>query len=218
MATNDKNSDTYPVPLPSMSDPWRTELTIRRSLFVCRAFRCESGAEVKDFISFLREKEPDATHHCWAYAAGAPGQTAKIGCSDDGEPHGTAGKPMLNILLHSGIGQICAVTSRWFGGIKLGTGGLVRAYQESVQENLKNLPVLELVPSENWTVYAEYVWLDAIKRCLSEFNASIIGECYTDRVELRINLPSRMTDDFQNRLARLSNGAIGMRKAEQIYA
>lgn len=207
MGAPDNKQNRYPVPQATMTLPWRTELTIRKSLFITRAFRCESAAMVKDFIAGLRQKEPDASHHCWAFAAGPPGDTALIGCSDDGEPHGTAGKPMLNMLLHGGVGQVCMVTSRWFGGIKLGTGGLARAYQDSVRTNLENMPLVELVAKESWTLLTNYQCLDAIKRCLPEFEAEISGEKYLEKVELSLNVPMEMAESLASSLSRLSNGA-----------
>ncbi len=213
MAACDDNIQTrYPVPRASMADPWRTEFTIRKSLFVTRSFRCESAALVKDFIAGLRLKEADASHHCWAFVAGPPGHSARIGCSDDGEPHGTAGKPMLNMLMHSGIGQICAVTSRWFGGIKLGTGGLARAYQDSVRLNLENMPLVELVPREAWTVLVEYQYLDAMERALAGLEAEIISERYMDKVELLLTVPSENSELLDARLTLLSNGTIFLNK------
>lgn len=102
----------------------------------------------KAFIERIKQEFPDATHNCWAYAAGAPGQTSKVGYSDDGEPHGTAGRPMLTMLLHGGVGELSAVVTRYFGGIKLGTGGLVRAYQGMVKLGLETLPTREhMIPA-----------------------------------------------------------------------
>lgn len=210
MGSPDNKIDRYPVPVPEMADPWRTELTIRKSLFVTRVFRCESAAIAKNFIMELREKEPDATHHCWACQSGAPGDTAKIGFSDDGEPHGTAGRPMLNVLLHSGLGQICAVTSRWFGGIKLGTGGLVRAYQDSVLENLKTLPIAEMVEKGLCALETNYEWLDGIKRVLPEFEATVLEEKYTEMARLTLIMPVCKMKGFEERLAYLSNGKVGL--------
>lgn len=207
MGASDKLSKRYPVPEAKADNPWRTELTIRKSLFITRAFRCENAGVARDFITRLKQKEADASHHCWAFTAGPPGDTAKIGCSDDGEPHGTAGKPMLNMLLHGGIGQICAVTSRWFGGVKLGTGGLVRAYQDSVRVNLDKMPVLELIPKETWTVTFDYQYLDAVKRLLPELEADIYNEIYRDKVELSLNVPPENSILLNARLAALSNGA-----------
>ena len=85
------------------------------------------------FVEQIRTKHADATHNCWAFVTGAPGHSGQVGFSDDGEPHGTAGRPMLQVLLHCGVGEITMVVTRWFGGVKLGTGGLVRAYQDSVR-------------------------------------------------------------------------------------
>lgn len=216
MAVNDNIHVRYPVPLAGMDSPWRTELTIRKSLFITRSFRCDDAAKVKDFIAGLRQQEADASHHCWAFVAGPPGDSARIGCSDDGEPHGTAGKPMLNMLLHGGIGQICAVTSRWFGGIKLGTGGLSRAYQDSVRVNLENIPIVELVPRETWTVLTDYQYLDALKRSLLEIEAEILSEKYMDRVELALSVPMEKADLLTARLALISNGTALLRKKTEL--
>lgn len=209
-----RTSDTarYPVPEASADNPWRTELTIRKSLFVTRSFRCASAEEARDFVAALKRAEADASHHCWAFAAGAPGDTARIGCSDDGEPHGTAGKPMLNMLLHGGIGRICSVTSRWFGGIKLGTGGLSRAYQDSVRNNLEKIPVVELVPKDTWTALFDYQFLDAIKRALPELEADVLEERYMDKVEFLLNAPLENNDLLALRLAELSNGSANLYK------
>ena len=128
----------YPIPAAGPDRPHRTELLIRRSRFLAQCAHTPGPEAARAFVESIRRANADATHNCWAYAAGAPGQTARIGSSDDGEPHGTAGRPMLQVLLHCGIGEICVVVTRWFGGVKLGTGGLVRAYQDSVRENLAN--------------------------------------------------------------------------------
>lgn len=119
----------------------RAEETVRRSRFIVTMARVSSPEEAKAFIDRIREEHAGATHNCWAYNAGAPGDTAQVGASDDGEPKGTAGRPMLTALLHSDVGEVAAVVTRYFGGILLGTGGLVRAYQGSVKLGLEGLPV-----------------------------------------------------------------------------
>ncbi|MGD9326788.1 MAG: YigZ family protein, partial [Desulfobacterales bacterium] len=98
---------------------YRTEETIKRSRFIATVARAFTEEDAKAFISIIKNEFPDATHNCWAYVAGPPGDTARIGMSDDGEPHGTAGKPILTALLHSEIGEIVAVVTRYFGGTKL---------------------------------------------------------------------------------------------------
>ncbi len=216
MSCSDNIFQRYHVPRAGADNPWRTEFTIRKSLFITRSFHCENADSVRDYVWDLKRKEPDASHHCWAFAAGAPGNTARIGCSDDGEPHGTAGKPMLNMLLHSGIGQICTVTSRWFGGIKLGTGGLVRAYQDSVRLNLENMPVIELVPRELWSARFDYQYLDAAKRVFKELETDILEEIYKDKAEFLLNVPLSNTQFLVNKLAILSNGTACLGKSPDL--
>lgn len=122
-------ADRYNVPNLAAGEIHRAEETIHRSRFIVTMARVSSPEEAKAFIDSIRAEHDQATHNCWAYVAGEPGSTAQIGASDDGEPKGTAGRPMLTVLLHCGVGEIAAVVTRYFGGILLGTGGLVRAYQ-----------------------------------------------------------------------------------------
>ena len=105
-------SDNYPIPLAGASAPHTASLLIKRSRFLTQIARTGTPEEARAFIERIRSLNTDATHNCWAFVAGPPGSTARIGCNDDGEPHGTAGRPMLQILLHSGVGQICAVVTR----------------------------------------------------------------------------------------------------------
>lgn len=207
MATSDNTVFRYPVPAANMASPCQTELTIRKSLFVTRICRCDNAGMARDFAASLKKSFPDATHHCWAFVAGAPADTAHVGFSDDGEPHGTAGRPMLNVLLHSGIGQICAVVSRWFGGIKLGTGGLARAYQDSVLENLRLLPTVELTPMHLWLVEIDYPWLDLVHRSLPLVEAVIQKESYHARIELLLGVPMDKSDSFPDWISGLTNGS-----------
>ena len=97
----------------------RFEEEIKRSRFITTLARADSRERALAFVDAIKKEFPDARHNCWAYAAGRPGDTAQVGQSDDGEPHGTAGRPMLNQLLSGGVGELAAVTTRYFGGIKL---------------------------------------------------------------------------------------------------
>lgn len=121
-------------------------------------------AEAKSFIQTIKHKYPDARHHCWAYVAGRPDDCQKLGFSDDGEPTatGTAGKPMITQLLASHIGEITVVVVRYFGGIKLGTGGLVRAYGNSVQHALNLLNTQQKVLQKYYLIHCEYVHIKMI--------------------------------------------------------
>lgn len=130
-------TEGYLVPdLPS-GGFFREEETVKRSRFIVTVGRAASPEAAHAFIEKIREEHSQATHNCWAFNAGEPGSTAQVGASDDGEPKGTAGRPMLTAVLHSGIGEVVVVVTRYFGGILLGTGGLVRAYQGSAQLGLE---------------------------------------------------------------------------------
>ncbi len=137
----------YSVPDLAPGGMHRAEETIRGSRFIVSIGACTSEEEAHAFIESIRAEHPSATHNCWAFEAGRPGTTAHIGASDDGEPKGTAGRPMLTVLLHCGVGEIVAVVTRYFGGTLLGTGGLVRAYQGLVKLGLETLPVRSKRPS-----------------------------------------------------------------------
>ncbi|MFC6673604.1 YigZ family protein [Marinobacterium aestuariivivens] len=116
------------------------EIEIKNSRFICHVAPTAGIEAAQAFVGRIRREHPDANHNCWCYVAGDPQDYNQWNCSDDGEPRGTAGKPMLNVLTHSGLGEICVVVTRYFGGIKLGAGGLVRAYSQAVQTGLDHLP------------------------------------------------------------------------------
>ena len=197
----------YPVPAATAAAPHCSETVVRRSRFLAQCARAASPGEARAFVEAVRARWPDATHNCWAFAAGPPGDTARIGSSDDGEPHGTAGRPMLQVLLHSGIGEACVVVTRWFGGVKLGTGGLVRAYQDAVRENLAGLPLVERVPQKVASLVLDYACLDALRRQLPALEAVVEGEDYAERATLRLRLPAERVAALGELLAAVSNGA-----------
>jgi len=145
----------------------------------------------KAFISEIKEKYSDAVHNCWAYVAGAPTDSQVLGFSDDGEPNGTAGKPMLNVLLGSGIGEITAVVTRYFGGIKLGTGGLVRAYGGSVNHALEELERGEKIPEIRVYGTSEYNHQGLIEQILSSYNIVELDKQYTENVSWNITMDER---------------------------
>ncbi len=135
------SSTRYPIP----AGRARVEEVILRSRFITTAGPAANVDEAKAFIAEMRAEFADATHNCYAFAAGPPGSTAMAGMSDDGEPGGTAGRPMLAVVLGSGLGDLVVVVTRYYGGTKLGTGGLVRAYSGGVKAVLDVLPVREKV-------------------------------------------------------------------------
>jgi uncharacterized YigZ family protein len=185
----------------------RVEDVIQRSRFITAGARAASQAEAHAFIESIRQEFPDATHHCWAFVSGPPGETASIGMSDDGEPHGTAGRPMLTTLLHSGIGEIVAVCTRYYGGTKLGTGGLSRAYSGGVKLLLDSLPTELKVDRIPLAVTIDYGAVDALQRALAELEAEVEAEDYGERVDYRIALPQEHKDALVKTVAGITKGS-----------
>jgi uncharacterized YigZ family protein len=175
----------YPIP----ADRARAEEVIDRSRFICSVARAETAADAQAFIREIGAEFPDATHHCWAYVAGPPGSTAHIGMSDDGEPHGTAGRPMLTVLLHANLGEVVAVVTRYYGGVKLGTGGLARAYAGAVQSGLAVTPVRERVEYGALHVMVSYAHFSAVQHLLSGHEATVLGEQFAEQVTLALQAP-----------------------------
>lgn len=192
----------YPVP----GRIHRVEESIQRSRFVTTLARAPDADAARAFIHRVREEFPDATHNCWAFVAGPPGSTRSVGMSDDGEPHGTAGRPMLTTLLHSGVGEIVAVCTRYYGGVKLGTGGLSRAYSGGVKLALESLPVEELVARARVEVRVSYPHVDGLQRLLDELEAVLAHESYGAGVRYEVLVPEVRLAQFQRRLADLTGG------------
>lgn len=184
----------------------RVEEVIQRSRFIATVGYAPTVEDARIFVAEIRNEFPDATHNCWAYVVGPPGSTSQIGMSDDGEPHGTAGRPMLTVLLHSEIGDIVAVVTRYFGGRKLGKGGLVRAYSGAVQLALEDLPTVEKVPKVEVLVEIDYSAVTPLQRELPEYGAIIVDEVYGSDVSYRIQLPEDMLEPFLAAVANLTNG------------
>lgn len=203
-------SHGYPVP----ARIHRVEDVIQRSRFITTVARAPSGEAAHAFVQRMRDEFPDATHHCWAFVAGPPGSTASVGMSDAGEPHGTAGRPMLTILLHSGIGEIVAVTARYYGGTKLGTGGLSRAYAGGVKLALESLPVEELVARAKVEVVVGYAHVDGLQRLLDEMGGELEHEAYGADVRYLVHVPEVRLASFQRRLADLTVGQGKVRRLD----
>lgn len=194
---------SYPVPDATPTCPHESSSLVRRSRFLASVAQVADAAQARDFVDLARKRHPDASHHCWAFVAGSPGSTARVGSSDDGEPHGTAGRPMLNVLLHSGVGDICAVVTRWFGGIKLGTGGLARAYQDAVLQNLASLPLCEKIDLARICLELPYARAESLRRMLPGLGARIENEEYGENVRLILALPRERCEEARALAQRL---------------
>jgi uncharacterized YigZ family protein len=192
----------YPVP----ASRHRSELVIERSTFRCTISRAESVNDAQAFVREMQQEYADATHNCWAYVVGAPGSTSHIGLSDDGEPHGTAGRPMLTVLLHSGVGEIAAVVTRWYGGTKLGTGGLARAYSGAVQQALAELITVQRVDTIEARVTVDYGAVTPVRQLLVALEAEICDEQYAEHVTYDIKIARDCEVQLRTQLADLTRG------------
>ena len=201
----------YPIPAAT----FRCEIEVKHSRFIATIEPTDTPDAALSFISRIKQEFPDATHNCWAYLIGPPGNTDRIGLSDDGEPHGVAGKPMLTAIQHGGIGDITVVVTRYFGGTKLGMGGMVKAYTQAVKTALEQLSVTEKINWFKLSVKINYPLLDTIERILPEFEAELIDKQFTDQICLNLKFPDENLTRLQTRLTDLCSGRIEFFKVEE---
>jgi uncharacterized YigZ family protein len=175
----------------------RVEQEVSRSRFITTIGRVSTVEEAQTFVRAVAAEFSNATHNCWAYVVGPPGDTGRIGMSDAGEPHGTAGRPMLNALLHAPVGDVAAVVTRFYGGTKLGTGGLVRAYGGGVQAALATLPLTERIEYESLVVTIDYAKLTALQQLCAEHEAQILEQAFAEQVRIRVRLPDGNAGRFR---------------------
>ena len=194
----------YPIPARRA----RCEETIRRSRFITTIAPAASADQARQFVAEMRAEFAGATHNCHAFAPGPPGSTAQAGMSDDGEPSGTAGRPMLAVLLGGGIGDVAAVVTRYYGGIKLGTGGLVRAYAGGVKNGLAALALVEKIDRVDLIVRGPYHWIVPVTRLLPDFEARVDDQDYSSDVTWRISVPEERAAALAAALVNLSRGEI----------
>jgi len=195
-------SERYPIP----ARRFRSEIEVQHSRFIATVQEVTSPEGAQTFVAEMKTEFPDANHNCWAYLVGPPGSTDRIGLSDDGEPHGVAGRPMLTTLQHSGLGDTAIVVTRYFGGIKLGKGGMVKAYTAAVQDALEQLPRSERV---DWLeLYAEcdYALVKQLERRLADFECQCLGCDYAVRVKLHLRLPAEQLEGFEMMFDNLTAG------------
>lgn len=187
----------------------------KKSRFIATVRRCETEGEAVAFVEEMKKKYWDARHNCSAFVIGSKGELSR--CSDDGEPSGTAGRPMLEVLLGSGIRNIAVVVTRYFGGVLLGTGGLVRAYTQAVQEGLKACSVGRMRYGHELLITTDYNGVGKILYQLG--NAGIIPQEseYTDKVTLRIMVPAGDSAGLCSDLVEVTNGRVEILKLGESY-
>jgi uncharacterized YigZ family protein len=201
--SDESGSGGFPVP----SGRHRVEEVVRGSRFITTVAHAPDEEAAQAFVDEVRAEFPDATHNCWAFLAGPPGTTARIGMSDDGEPHRTAGRPMLETLLHSGVGEVAAVVTRYFGGTKLGRGGLGRAYAGGVKLALETLQTRRRVIRERVRIEVGYPAVDALFRFLDEVEGVREEEEYGEWVRIVAGVPGHRIPDLERAVAEMTGGS-----------
>lgn len=184
------------------------ETIVNRSRFICYLSPCSSNEAAKTFLKHVHDLHPQARHHCYAFVSDHPENSQCYGFSDDGEPSGTAGRPILQVLQGSNIGEICAVVVRYFGGVKLGTGGLQRAYGGSVREALLLLESKTKIPMVHKTLACQYTQVNDILHFVNELGAQVIEQTYQEHVLLSLAIPEQSLSQLEKHIQTLSAGQI----------
>jgi uncharacterized YigZ family protein len=185
----------------------RVEMKVLNSRFVATAAPAFTVDDARAFIQRIRAEFADASHNVPAYLVGH-GQSVIAHCHDDGEPSGTAGRPMLAVLQGSGLGDVAVVVTRYFGGTKLGTGGLVRAYGDAVKEVLAALPRAEKVPTHTVIVEFPYTLVERIRLLIQAHGGEVLDEIFAAEVLLTARFTVDRYDAFQNALREMSHGQL----------
>lgn len=178
---------------------------IKKSRFIATVGRAGTRREAEDFIESVRALHPAASHNCYAFLACAPGG-ADIGFGDDGEVSGTAGRPMMTLLEHSGIGEIVVVVTRYFGGIKLGPGGLLRAYTDSLRVALGELELKEHVPVRAGHIVFSYAHENSIRVLFEKSGVTITSVERGEDVRFGFTAPLGVVASLEERVASLTRG------------
>ena len=184
-----------------------TEIIIKNSHFISYCAPVYSVEEAREYINKIKKLHPTASHHVPAFIIGY-GPSTISHCSDNGEPSGTAGKPTLVVLQGSGLGDVVLVTVRYFGGTKLGTGGLGKAYTESAQEVLSLIKRAIKIPTHTILIEIPYSLLEQVRRLIPMHKGIIEGEDFTENVMLTCTFPVSAYEEFAMALLELSSGSI----------
>jgi len=192
----------------------KAETTVINSKFIATCAPVFSVEEAKDFILKIRKTYPDATHHVPAYVIGHQSSTVCY-CNDDGEPAGSAGRPILTVLTGSGMGDIAIVVTRYFGGTKLGIGGLVHAYGGAAKKVLSIVPRAEKVLMDSFQFDIDYHLFELIKNLFNTENVLLIDHIFAEKITISAKVESFRFPEIEAKLNELSNGKIILEKISE---
>ena len=175
----------------TLSAPCQAVLEIKKSEFLAFAYPIDSREQIMFHVEQLRQKCPDARHVCYGYIIGNPSNTTSAGFDDDGEPNGTAGRPILNVLQHKAIGNCLVAVVRYFGGIKLGAGGLTRAYSQATQMAVDNMTLSEFVPKSVVKVATDFANESFVRHIIDGLGATVVSVDYAKNVILSVEIAEK---------------------------
>ncbi len=196
---------------------YTAQIVEKKSKFIANIYNIENKEEAEIKIKEIKKKYFDAKHNCFAYITFDEKNSIIEKCSDDGEPSGTAGGPLLNIIKNMELCNVLIIVTRYFGGILLGTGGLVRAYSESAMEALKISEFVEMEQGEEIKIKLDYSDIDKFKYYVRKEKIKILKEEYSDGVEIFIEISKKKLEDLKNFLDTLKNNTTKVEKIQEKY-
>lgn len=186
-------SISYPTPGAGVE----AEIEVKKSRFIARAAKVLDRQAALAFVVNAKQDFPDARHHCWAYLLGNPASASSAAANDDGEPSGTAGKPILNVIQHKGVGDVIVVVIRYFGGIKLGAGGLVRAYSGAAEAAMSILPFEQAVALSEVKLSLDFAKEQLLRHWADQHDAQVLAVDYADQVVMQLSVPEVAVDELK---------------------
>lgn len=204
------------APYRTIARPGSIELEIRKSRFICTIARAHSDEEARAFIADLKKRYWDASHNCSAYVLGDRGDIQRT--SDDGEPSGTAGVPMLNVLLKRGVTDTVAVVTRYFGGIKLGAGGLIRAYGQAVSDAIDAVGIVERRELSQVAITASFEDAGRLENTLRSEGREPDDVAYAENVTILLTLDPADVPGLETMVAEQTSGRATVEQRQSVYA
>ncbi len=191
------------------------EIVEKKSRFIANVFPIHSEEEALEYITQIRKKHYDARHNCFAYVIGEKNETER--CSDDGEPSGTAGRPMMDVITGQGLHDVLVVVTRYFGGTLLGTGGLVRAYSAAVKEGLQNCTIQEKRKGYEMVLKTDYNGIGKIQYIAATMEIEEKESNYTEHVEVTYIVPEEKVEAFEKEITEKTGGKTDIDRGEETW-
>ena len=204
-----------PEPIKMIFQGADAEIVEKKSRFIGQIFPIHSEEEAQRIVNEIRKKHYDARHHCFAYVLGEKNEIER--CSDDGEPSGTAGRPMLDLLVGAGVHDALAVVTRYFGGVLLGTGGLVRAYSAATKEALQKCDIREKEAGYRTTILADYVDFGKIQYLAANLGLSEENVEYGEKVSVTYGISEKQIDAFEKEVINKTGGKCKIDRGNKIW-